>query len=84
MTDTERIAAFQKRQAADHQRFKNRQAPELLRRSDRVSAGHVWRDSDGDRLDDLGVDESVGLDDEDIPLSEVIRRRKDHRTTSEE
>ena len=35
-----------------------------------------WRDSEGDRLDDFGVDEDVELNDDDIPLAQLLRRRK--------
>lgn len=35
-----------------------------------------WKDSDGDRLDDFGVDEDVEFHDEDeIPLAEFLRRK---------
>lgn len=35
-----------------------------------------WRDSDGDRLDDFGVDEDVEIHDEDdVPLAELLRRK---------
>jgi len=36
-----------------------------------------WRNSEGDRLADYGVDEEVEFyDEEDIPLAELIQRRK--------
>ena len=36
----------------------------------------VWRDSEGDRLDDFGVDEKAEFHDEDdIPLAELLRKR---------
>ena len=36
-----------------------------------------WRDSDGDRLDDFGVDENAEVFDEDnVPLAELIRKRQ--------
>lgn len=35
-----------------------------------------WRDSEGDRLDDFGVDEDAELNDEDdVPLADLLRRR---------
>ena len=35
-----------------------------------------WRDSEGDRLDDFGVDEDTELfNDDEIPLARLIRRR---------
>ena len=37
-----------------------------------------WRNSEGDRLDDFGVDENAELFDEDnVPLAELIRKRQD-------
>ena len=36
-----------------------------------------WRNSEGDRLDDFGVDENAELFDEDnVPLAELIRKRQ--------
>lgn len=42
-----------------------------------------WTNSDGDRLEDYGVDEDED-DDEDVPLAELIRRRKVLRKGSDE
>ena len=37
----------------------------------------VWRDSEGDRLDDFGVDEDIECFNEDeIPIAELLRRRR--------
>ncbi|EDN10470.1 conserved hypothetical protein [Histoplasma mississippiense (nom. inval.)] len=42
-----------------------------------------WRDSEGDRLRDFGVDEEVEFyDEDDIPLAELLRRRKSHTRAS--
>ena len=42
-----------------------------------LKAGNKWRDQDGDRPDDFGVDEEVDyLDEDDLPLSEVLKRQK--------
>jgi palmitoyltransferase len=39
-----------------------------------------WKDADGDRLRDFGVDEEVEFyDEDDVPLGELLRRRRDHR-----
>ena len=76
LTASERIAAFRERQRVDQQRFVNGPAPEDLRNLGRVPNGPAWRDSEGERLDDFGVDESVEIDDEDTPLSEIVRERK--------
>ena len=43
----------------------------------------AWRDSEGDRLEDFGVDEEVDLyDEDDIPLAELIQRRKASEPTT--
>ena len=34
-----------------------------------------WRDSEGESLGDFGVDENVEFHDDDVPLSELLRRR---------
>ena len=40
--------------------------------------GEGWRDSEGDRLGDFGVDEDAEFyDEDDIPLAELLRRRHD-------
>ncbi|KAK5002651.1 Palmitoyltransferase [Cryomyces antarcticus] len=40
----------------------------------------AWRNSEGERLGDFGVDEDVEFyDEDDIPLAELIRRRKSAR-----
>lgn len=37
----------------------------------------AWRNSEGDRLDDFGVDEAVEFyDEDDIPLAELLSRRR--------
>ena len=42
-------------------------------------SGHEsWRDSEGDRLNDFGVDEDAEFyDEDDIPLAELLRRRRE-------
>ena len=38
----------------------------------------TWRDSEGDRLDDFGVDEDAEFyDEDDMPLAELLRRRQE-------
>lgn len=76
LTPSERITSFRERQRVDQQRFMRGSAPAFPRNSGRVADGPAWRDSEGERLDDFGVDESVELDDEDTPLSEIVRERK--------
>lgn len=51
-------------------------SPRSAQFDDRVSGGEDWRDSEGDRLDDFGVDEDAEVHNEDdIPLIELVRRR---------
>ncbi|KAI9854781.1 MAG: Palmitoyltransferase [Vezdaea acicularis] len=38
----------------------------------------VWRNDDGERLADFGIDEEAEWREEDVPLGELIRRRKAH------
>ena len=50
------------------------QEPEI---GDAGQDGEGWRDSEGDRLDDFGVDENAEVFDEDnVPLAELIRKRQ--------
>lgn len=43
----------------------------------------TWQNSDGDRLEDYGVDEEADLYDEDnVPLAEVLRRRRQMTSAS--
>ena len=38
----------------------------------------AWRDSEGDRLDDFGVDEDIEFyDEDDIPLAELLLRQRE-------
>ncbi len=42
-----------------------------------------WQNSEGDRLKDFGVDEETDFyDEEDLPLTEVLRRRKSRTMSS--
>lgn len=54
-------------------------APKSRESNDYSSSGEVgWRDSEGDRLDDFGVDEAIEFydDDDDIPLAELLKKRR--------
>ncbi len=52
------------------------------RTSDEGAEG--WRDLDGDRLDDFGVDEGVEFyDRDDVPLAEMLRRRRQGQADSQ-
>ena len=45
--------------------------------SSATSTGHGWLNSEGDRLDDFGVDEDADdCGDDEIPLAELLRRNK--------
>lgn len=45
--------------------------------SDSESGEEGWQDSGGNRLKDYGVDEAIEFyDEDDIPISELLRRRK--------
>ena len=45
--------------------------------SSTTSASNGWRDSEGDRLDDFGVDEDADFcGDDEIPLAELLRRNR--------
>lgn len=39
-----------------------------------------WRNSEGERLGDFGVDEETEFYDEDVALSELLRRRRPHQS----
>jgi palmitoyltransferase len=41
----------------------------------------AWRNADGDRLQDFGVDEEVEFyDEDDIPLGELMRRKREQQS----
>ena len=85
---TDGLAAFRRRQQVDYKRFDRSsraqdeyQSEEDDAESDAKSEedvlGRAWRNSDGERLRDFGVDEEVEFEEqENIPLGELIRRRK--------
>jgi len=55
---------------------------QCITREDDGEGEEAWQDSEGDRLKDFGVDEEADFyDEDDLPLTEVLRRRKP-RTTS--
>ncbi|KAM7206726.1 Palmitoyltransferase PFA4 [Rhypophila sp. PSN 637] len=86
-TAEERKAAFAERQEADLRRRRTQLIAELEEVEEDEDGDWVgkplWTNSEGDRLWDYGVDEeadmvAVGEDDEDedVPIAELIRRRK--------
>ena len=84
-TTEQQIDAFRKRQQRDIRRFdldsheiQHRTLDAETSQDGAKLRGHEWRDADGERLDDFGVDEEVDFYEDNVPLSELIRRRKDH------
>jgi palmitoyltransferase len=84
-TVEEEREAFRQRQEQDHQRWSNDHSkPNSDEEEDEyeveegIDGEQGWTNSDGDRLRDYGVDEEAEVfsDDEDIPLGELLRRRK--------
>lgn len=75
----EEVDAFRKRQQRDFQRWENvaEDVGESQSSSEDSEAdegqGNGWKNSDGERLEDYGVDEDP---EDDIPLGELLRRRK--------
>ena len=65
-----------------HERYRNRAYEDKSLNFQPVESNHSrsgqegWKDSEGDRLDDFGVDEDAEFyDQDDIPLADLIRRR---------
>lgn len=89
MSPEDRKRAFQQRQDQDSQRRRHKLMSELEEvdgvyldeYSDGVDTDYDGNDSDGERLRDFGVDEEaeellVPMEDEDVPIAELLRRRK--------
>jgi palmitoyltransferase len=85
----EEMAAFKKRQQKDYERWAETKDGADDKQSSEESEAYEseyeegidglegWTNSDGDRLRDYGVDEEADvLADDDIPLGEILRRRK--------
>ncbi|KAL8767348.1 MAG: hypothetical protein Q9209_006111 [Squamulea sp. 1 TL-2023] len=85
------IQAFRQRQQKDHMRFANGdsfitrrgfshisdQLPDPINDERSNDIGPGWKDSDGDRLQDFGVDEEIEyFDEDDLPLAKVLKRRQ--------
>ncbi len=53
--------------------------------ADGISNGEeAWRDREGDRLDDFGVDESVEFyDEDDLPLATLLRKQRNRNQSSD-
>ena len=88
LSPEDELHAFRERQAADLARrkpFRNRFDAETdtpleddyLNSDDEHSGEEGWQDSEGNRLEDYGVEEDVEFyDEDDVPLAELIRRRE--------
>ena len=79
-TNESNLSAFRRRQREDLKRYDQGATtlnqPQPLHGKYSRKKGEGWRDSEGDRLDDFGVDEDAEHYDEDeIPLTELLRRR---------
>ena len=89
-TIDQQIGAFRKRQQKDLKRF-NVDSSEARRRLSNTQTrhdqqkllGHEWRDADGERLDDFGVDDEVDFYEDDIPLREIMQRQKENQSWPE-
>ena len=73
------------RRRPSHERYKSRHhrdkpfASQSAETHDLGSSEEGWRDSEGDRLNDFGVDEHAEMyDEDDIPLAELLRKRHEH------
>ncbi|MCJ1313049.1 Palmitoyltransferase [Agyrium rufum] len=93
-TNTDQLEAFQARQQYDlqrregneyhiqrrepfHQRYGKSNLP-VTEKPINQPGEEAWRNSEGDRLEDFGVDEDVEFyDEDDVPLAELIRRRRE-------
>jgi palmitoyltransferase len=83
----EEIEAFKKRQQKDYERWEGKTSNKIEDLDDSeeyeseyeegLDGEEGWTNSEGDRLRDYGVDEEAEvLADDDIPLGELLRRRK--------
>jgi palmitoyltransferase len=85
-TQQEEVEAFKKRQQKDYERWRQADVPDIpdediddyiSEYEEGMDGDEGWTNSDGDRLRDYGVDEDAEtLAEEDVPLGELLRRRK--------
>ncbi|EFX04409.1 dhhc zinc finger membrane protein [Grosmannia clavigera kw1407] len=75
-TPEEELAAFKQRQAADFRRRQHGVVAKAVVEEEGMDGRPGWTNADGDRLRDYGVDEEVDGDEDDVPLSELLQRRK--------
>ena len=79
-TNESNVYAFRRRQQEDLKRYDQGATtlipPQTLNGKYGRKGGEGWRDSEGDRLEDFGVDEDAECyDEDDLPLTELLRRR---------
>ena len=76
MSQAEQVEAFQRRQNSDLKCLRKDSlayvSPSPTTKYDRAA----WKNSEGETLDDFGVDESIDSNEDDLPLSELIQRRR--------
>ena len=83
IADEDRVRAFHQRQAKDLRRYDMSSSTKLLSQTvpKLGEGGKAWRNSEGETLDDFGVDPDVEFHDkDDMPLADLLRRRKDAET----
>ncbi|TAQ90100.1 hypothetical protein B7494_g1539 [Chlorociboria aeruginascens] len=84
-TLAEEKEAFRERQRRDYERWGGNEdlddGEEYESEYEEGVNGEGWTNSDGDRLRDYGVDEDAEILDDDIPLGELLRRRKARELT---
>jgi palmitoyltransferase len=66
---------FHKRYTDEAVRANDTSAPDLYVRGE-GEGEESWRDSEGQRLKDFGLDEEAEFYDDDVPLAQLIERRK--------
>lgn len=75
------------RRKAFHQRYDSYSSQKLSDEASDEDAGSAsgeegWQDSGGNRLKDYGVDEDIEFyDEDDVPLAELLRRRKEKQSS---
>ena len=78
------VDAFHRRQRQDLKRYDQGARAQSTESDASGNDGVTWRDSEGDRLDDFGVDASAEFyDADDLSLAELLRRRHEstHRSS---
>lgn len=80
-SDMKQLDAFRQRQAQDylHKRTVYRSYPgetdELAEQKVSLGVNHSWKNAEGERLEDYGVDSEAERDADNVPLSQLLRSR---------